>query len=379
MTAPEVADGSEPSLPINQVLEAARAALEARRLELLDRAAKIRAATDAYVEAAELALVADLARRLGLEPPVAESAEAAARSLRDVVLDLPELKATEPDVPALERVASTRPTPVVVPMRSNLDSCEASPEAKALWNELKSLDFETMPVPLFKATAAELAARARVLQDKGENAELIPERVIKGLTARTAKRGIKGIHGLAVYHKGDWPDLARKAKADRERLQYGSNGLTHKLQIPEAVVQRVIENRPVVPSGDGEEPAHDHDVELLPKLQAASKIVPVVLVGGLVENKKLELIQRRFGIEPEWIETENGVRGVQALEGRILSGNVSAVVVLDGLIGHKHFDPLVDAARQTGTPLVYGDTAGTGALKKAFTEIEERLQGGIKL
>lgn len=362
--------------PINHVLDLARVAFEAQMQGTLERVARIKAAADAYVQAAELTIAADIARMIGVEPPSPSVHDEAAQALRDLVLDLPELKATEPNVPPLERFT---PTPaVVVPMRSTLDSYEASPEARALWNELKSLDFETMQVPLFKATAAELAARARVLQDRGENAELIPERVIKGLTARAGKRGIKGIHGLAHSHKGDWPELARKARAERERLQNGSNGLTHKLQIPEAVVQRVIENKPVVPSGDGEEPAPEHEVERLPKLQAASKILPVVLVGGLVENKKLELIQRRFGIEPEWIETENGVRGVQALEGRILSGNVSAVVVLDGLISHKHFEPLVAAARQTGTPLAYGDTAGTGALKKAFAEIEDQLRSAPK-
>jgi hypothetical protein len=44
-----------------------------------------------------------------------------------------------------------------------------------------------------------------------------------------------------------------------------------------------------------------------------------------------------------------------------------------GLGGHKHFEPLVAAARQTGTPLAYGDTAGTGALRKAFRAIEQKL------
>lgn len=362
--------------PINHVLDLARVAFEAQMQGTLERVARIKAAADAYVRAAEMTIAADIARRIGVEPPSPSAHDAAAQALRALVLDLPELKATEPDVPPLERVT---PTPaVVVPMRSTLDSYEASHEARALWNELKSLDFETMSVPLFKATAAELAARARVLQDRGENAELIPERVIKGLTARAAKRGITGIYGLAHSHKGDWPELARKARAERDRLQTGSNGLTHKLQIPEAVVQRFIENKPVVPPGDGEEPAPEHDVERLPKLQVASKILPVVLVGGLAENKRLDLLQERFGITPEWIETEGGVKGVMSLETRIRERNVSAVVVLDGLISHKHFDPIVAATRQTGIPLAYGATAGIGSLRKAFLEIEEKLQGGPK-
>lgn len=35
---------------------------------------------------------------------------------------------------------------------------------------------------------------------------------------------------------------------------------------------------------------------------------------------------------------------------------------------------IIAATRQTGTLLAYGNTAGTGALRKAFTEIEGRLK-----
>lgn len=371
MSAPEPA----PS-PINQVLDAARAALEARRLELLDRAAKITAAADAYVKAAEQGLVADLARKLGLEAPAGESVEAAARSLRDCVLDLPELGASKPGVAVLGPVPPTPPTPAVVPMRSHLDAYEASPEAKALWNELKSLDFETMPIPLFKATAAELAARARVLQCSGESAELIPERVIKGLTARAAKRGIRGIYGLAQHHEGDWPELVRRAKAERVRLQNGSNGLTHKLQFPEAVVQQVAEKPPSRPTQDDELEDDPETPGDYPKLREAATKRPVVLMGGIPKQSKLQKVAQRLGFEPEWIETQNAVRGVQSLEKRILDQNISAVVILEGLIGHPQFKPIITATRQTGTPVAYGDTAGTGALRRAFLEIEQKLQGG---
>lgn len=357
--------------PIDQVLDLARAVFEAQMQGTLERAAKIKAAADAYVQAAEMTIAADIARRIGVEPPSPSAHDAAAQALRDIVLDLPELKATESNVPPLEQLT---PTPVVVPMRSNLESYEASPEAKALWNELKSLEFETMSVPLFKATAAELAARAHILQDAGYLAEDIPGRVINTLNAIRNSRGIAGIYGLARDHKGDWPELARKAKADRERLRNGSGRLTYKLQIPKTTVQQVAEKLP-------SKPRHDHqvddqeavEVEDLPNLQVAARSNPVVLVGGLVVNEKLDWIKKRYGFVPEWIETEGTMKGVQSLEGRILDKRITAVVILEGLGGHKHFDPLVDAARQTGTPLVYGDTAGTGALRKAFAEIEERL------
>ena len=189
-------------------------------------------------------------------------------------------------------------------------------------------------------------------------------------------RGITGIFGLARDHQGNWEELAGQARMERERLKSRQNGLTHKLSIPESIVQRV-EARPSSSPG-GAIPWDDSQVEDLPRLRAASKVLPVVLVGGLVVNEKLELLRKRFGITPEWIETESGVKGVMSLETRIRERNVSAVVVLDGLISHKHFEPIVAATRQTGIPLAYGSTAGIGALSKAFMEIEEKLQGGFK-
>jgi hypothetical protein len=52
---------------------------------------------------------------------------------------------------------------------------------------------------------------------------------------------------------------------------------------------------------------------------------------------------------------------------------VAAVVILDGLVAHKHFDPIIAVTRQPDIPMVYGDTAGTGSLRKAFVEVEGML------
>jgi hypothetical protein len=357
--------------PLDKILDVARLALETRRQDLLDRAHKIRSATDAYVEAVEQSLAADLARRLGVDGPPPRSPEEAAQTLRSLVGALPELAGTRERPERSDPVATPRPGEVT-PRRSSMDSYEAGPEANALWNEFRAIDFENMPAHLFKVTTAELAARARVLQERGDNAELIPERVIKGLTAQAAKRGIKGIHGLARHHEGDWADLARRAAEERERLANGSPTLTRKLPI--VATSAGAGDRPTKPKKSAE-PIDDDAVEIenLPRLQALARSNPIVLVGGIVENKKLEWITKHYGFTPEWIETQNAVKTVQSLEGRILDGRVGAVVILEGLIGHKHFEPIAAATRQTGTPLTYGDTAGTASLKKGFGEIEEQL------
>lgn len=371
MTAPVPSAGPFMS-PIDQVLEGARLAFEEQMRETLERAAKIRTALDAYVHGVELVIAADLARRIGVEPPGSLGHGAMAQAVLDLVLGLPELRVVAGDR-TVESGDATKTSPVErkVRPRSDFVRYEAGPEAKALWDEVGQLDASNCSRGVFKPWAAELAARARILQDRGDEAEDIPGRVIRKLSALRHARGITGIYGLAHEHKADWQELAKQARTERERLQGRHNGLTQKLSIPEAIVRQVERES----SSNTDEPASEDagQVEELPRLQAASKVWPVVLVGGRVENKKLELIQKRFGFEAEWVETENGVRGVQTLEGRILDGNVTAVVVLDGLISHRHFDPLVAATRQTGTPFAYGATAGSGSLRKAFLEIEEKL------
>lgn len=357
-------DGASMSLPLDEIFEAARVAAEARRQPLLDQTARIRSALDDYAHAVGQALVAEVAEKLGVERAPTPSPVEAADTLLKLVLDLPELKAQAAEEPLGPDLWPLMPVP-----RPSLESYEAGPETRDLWQEVNDLDFAGMSVPMFKAVAALLAARARVLQDQGDNAELIPERVIKKLTAIAGERHITGIYGLARYHQGDWSALAEKAEAEIERLRSGT-GLTQKLKIPAAIIAKVVEEAAPGPEHDEED--DEPVVESLPKLQALSRLKPVVLVGGQVENKKLELIKRRFGLDPEWIETD-GIRAVQALERRVTDRRISAVVFLNGLLGHTHFGSIISAARQTGVPVAYADTAGTGALRKAFTEIEERL------
>ena len=372
--------------PLDKVLEAARVALEARRQEALERAEKIRTAVDAYVEAVELEMAADVAGKLGVDGPSATSAGAAAKALRDLVADLPELRKAPSEVSqrsVLESASATMRDLIATsastaPRRPAMQAYEAGLEARALWDELNALDAD-VPAPLFKAMAAELAARARLLQQRGDNAELIPERVIKRLTAIAGERGIRGIYGLARHHEGDWEDLARKARAERERFQAGGRALlTAKLPI---TAQKIAENARATRNDDDveadDDDGEDEQAESYPGLQQAAARRPVVLVGGIPKQPKLRTLKRRLGFDLEWAETDAaGSQSVQSLEGRILDGNIAAVVILEGLGGHKHFEPLVAAARQTGTPLAYGNTAGTGALKKAFSEIEQKLGGG---
>ena len=54
-------------------------------------------------------------------------------------------------------------------------------------------------------------------------------------------------------------------------------------------------------------------------------------------------------------------------------GRVAAVVVLEELIGHRHFSPVVDAARHATVPLAYGAKAGKASIVRALHDIEVML------
>src|SRR5690606_39524209 len=53
---------------------------------------------------------------------------------------------------------------------------------------------------------------------------------------------------------------------------------------------------------------------------------------------------------------------------RIRQRRVSALIVLDAAVGHKHSDPLVSAAREVRIPTTYAHKGGVAALARAFTQ-----------
>lgn len=134
-----------------------------------------------------------------------------------------------------------------------------------------------------------------------------------------------------------------------------------------------VESRKAAPPP--EEPKADSKRQEIPLLRSAARRGPVVFVGGVVKQEKVALIQSKYGIEVEWVDTSrDGTRTISAVEKRIRDRRLAAVIVLQGLIGHKHFEPLVAAARQVGTPFAYADKAGLGSVSRAFVEIEKQLQ-----
>ena len=359
---------------LEDVLAAVKAGLESRRSDAQQRAEAIKTAAESYAAAVEQDLAAELAQRAGLSADVAGNAKVAAQKLRELIDALPELG--EPVSEQREAPAPSRPAPdersrsEIAPRRSEVVVYEAGPEARSLWEELHSLDFETMPAPLFRAYASELAARARSLQERGLNAEDIPGRIIRRLTRLAYDRAVI-VFGLKRSDRAPWDELARKHRTERERILSGeTKQLTHKLVLPTELKEKVSTPVPEEEPPD-EEPEPPSE---LPHVRERAQAGPVVLVGGIAKQEKLERLHRQYNIEFEWIDTQRpGMHAISGLEKRVRDGRVLAVVVLDGLLGHKHYEPIVEAARMARIPVAYGDKAGKASLAAAFREIDAKL------
>ncbi len=363
---------------VDDFLEKLRGQLISRRQESEDRVARIKIAADDYLKAIEADLVSDVAVKLGVETQRSSSAVKAMLTLRSLVESLPEARvrteptnATETRLRAVAEVDEHRedeghhdetrvPAPAPVPRR-----IETDPEVEALFREFHAMDFDNLADGTFKPWAEEFACRARGLQARGlaDGAELLT-RMFRVLTAKAFQRNTRDIFGLARNHHGDWAARAERARREREQHQAGPRGVSTRMVIPEAL--RAAVATPAAPEEDDAAQWPE-----MPRLLALSAEKPVVLLGGVVKQEKLDRLKKHLGGEVEWIATDNGnAQGIASLERRVREGRVGAVVVLEELIGHRHFSPVVDAARQATVPLAYGAKAGKASIVRALHDIE---------
>ncbi len=358
---------------VDGLLEKIREQLSSKKRESEDRVARIKAAADDYLKAIEADLVADVAVRVGIEAQRTSSAVKAALTLRSLIEALPEARvrteaAAAPSAAAVE-VASEAHEEAHEEAKAPVASrrVETDPEIEGLYREFQSMDFDGLSDGLFKPWAEEFACRARGLQSKGlaDGNDLLT-RMFRVLTAKAFQRNTRDIFGLARNHHGDWVARAERAKREREQVQAGPapRSVATRIVIPEAL-------RAAVAAPEEDEAATWPE---LPKLLALCVERPLVLLGGVVKQEKLERLKKHLGAEVEWIATDNGnPQGIASLERRVREGRVGAVVVLEELIGHRHFSPVVDAARQVMMPIAYGAKAGKASIVRALQDIESML------
>lgn len=105
---------------------------------------------------------------------------------------------------------------------------------------------------------------------------------------------------------------------------------------------------------------------------------PLVLVGGPPRREKLAHLPSELEAAIEWLDTTGaGTHGIGQLEKRIRDSRVTGVVILEGLVLHRHSDPLVAACRASGVPYALGGKAGRKSLDEALRAIDGMLASSI--
>jgi hypothetical protein len=112
-----------------------------------------------------------------------------------------------------------------------------------------------------------------------------------------------------------------------------------------------------------------------PRLVTRTRSAPLVVVGGVAKPEKLAELPATLRGATEWIDTtRQGTHAIGNLERRIRDGRVGAVIVLEGLVSHRHSEPILGAARLADVPHARAGKGGRMALRRAVSELERSLE-----
>ncbi len=100
---------------------------------------------------------------------------------------------------------------------------------------------------------------------------------------------------------------------------------------------------------------------------------PLVLVGGVVRRDRIAFAPPEVLDRLEWIDTtRQGTHAIGNLAQRVKAGRVGALVLMEGLVGHRHSDPITHAAREANIPFEYAGKGGRAALARAFISVNHK-------
>jgi hypothetical protein len=133
---------------------------------------------------------------------------------------------------------------------------------------------------------------------------------------------------------------------------------------------------PAVPAPEpepqkGQAPSDPAATSRLAELLASKKLV---VLGALSGRDRAGTLPPELAPRADIIDTErDGVSAIGNLPKRIRQGRVAAVIILDRVIQHKHSEPVIAAARDSGVPVGFAGQGGRASLLRALTQIEETL------
>jgi hypothetical protein len=111
-----------------------------------------------------------------------------------------------------------------------------------------------------------------------------------------------------------------------------------------------------------------------PRLLARVAQGKIVVIGALSGRDRGPALPSELSEQVEWIDTErDGAHAVGNLPQRLRQGRVAAVVILDRVVQHKHTEPVMAAARDSGVPFAFAGQGGKASLVRALEQLEAAL------
>ena len=100
----------------------------------------------------------------------------------------------------------------------------------------------------------------------------------------------------------------------------------------------------------------------------------IVIVGGNVNLTRFDPLPEAILDRIEWIDTSTqGVRSIGNLASRIKDGRLAGLILMEGVLGHKHSEPLVAAARDSKMPFSYAGKGGRAKVITALAQLDKLL------
>jgi hypothetical protein len=366
-----------------------------------EKMARLKTHLDTYEtvarQEAERRVLNSVLTALGQEPmPDVEGAETSRTALRTALLEVCELVGGVLPLVGPSSVVDVHVVDTSLSLKTTAPAAEEKPEtfahllaksevkpsakrkllstdvekAKRLVAEIEALSGKVQdnhPTRLYPLLQA-LVAEGRGLQDRLPEDHFLYERIgqlMPVLGGMKAESGISDyIKGLAFGSYGEWEKIASEGR--RKVAQFDRDTAFVASQGPVKATPK--------PKVEAEKTSILHSWPKLPSLRAAMQKKPLFIVGGLVVNEKIELCANRFGVKVEWHETDSdSMKSVESMAHRIRTGGVCAIILLEGLIGHKTSNKITDACKTNHVPYVFGDKGGVASIETALNAIEQKL------
>jgi hypothetical protein len=233
------------------------------------------------------------------------------------------------------------------------------------------MDEKASPVEqLLEGVASALAARRGPLVERVRGIELALEAYRRAVEAELSREFARE-HGLKQ------PAAAVTTPERAAEVLMAAVQALPELREPQSARSAAPESGPAVLAPRVTLPVVSGASSSYPRLLARAARGKIVVIGALSGRDRGPALPPELVDQVEWVDTErDGAHAVGNLPQRMRQGRVAAVVILDRAVQHKHTEPVMAAARDSGVPFAFAGQGGKASLVRALEQLELALAQG---